>query len=71
MLTLVLGLAALISGSGVGAAPDVAAVDIPLLIAVTVLVVLLFQRSALGRGTGIGLLLLYVAYVVSTLLRAG
>ncbi len=71
VLTLVLGLAALISGSGVSIAPDVAAVDIPLLIAVTVLVVLLFQRSALGRGTGIGLLLLYVAYVVSTLLRAG
>jgi K+-dependent Na+/Ca+ exchanger-like protein len=71
VLTLVLGLAALVSGSGVSMAPDVAAVDVPLLIAVTVLVVLLFQRSALGRGTGIGLLLLYVAYIVSTLLRGG
>jgi K+-dependent Na+/Ca+ exchanger-like protein len=71
VLTLVLGLAALFSGSGLTIAADVARIDVPLLVAATVLVVLLFQRPALGRGTGSVLLVLYVAYLVYALIRGG
>ena len=71
VLTLVLGLAALFSGSGLTIASDIARIDVPLLVAATVLVVLLFQRPALGRSTGIALLVLYVAYLVYALLRGG
>jgi cation:H+ antiporter len=71
VLTLVLGLAALVSGSGLTIVPDVARVDLPLLVAASVLVVLLFQRPALGRGTGIVLLGLYLAYIVYALIRGG
>ena len=71
VLTLVLGLAALFSRSGLAIAPVVARIDVPLLVAASVLVVLLFHRPALGRGTGIVLLSLYVAYVVYALIRGG
>lgn len=71
VLTLVLGLAALFSGSGLAIAPDVARIDVPLLIAASVLVVLLFLRPALGRGTGMALLLLYLAYIAYALVRGG
>lgn len=69
VLTLVLGLAALFSGSGLMIAADVARVDVPLLVVASVVVVLLFQRPSLGRGTGIALLVLYVAYIVYALIR--
>jgi cation:H+ antiporter len=68
-LTLVLGLAALISGTGLVITPEVSRVDVPLLIAASVLIVVLFQRPTLGRGTGIALLTLYVAYFVFALIR--
>jgi cation:H+ antiporter len=71
VLTLVLGLAALFSPSGLAIAPEVARIDVPLLVAASLLVVGLFRRPALGRGTGIFLLALYVAYVVSALIRGG
>jgi K+-dependent Na+/Ca+ exchanger-like protein len=71
VLTLVLGLAALFSGSGLRIAADVARVDVPLIVAASALVVLLFQRPALGRGTGLMLLILYVAYIVYALIRGG
>jgi len=71
VLTLVLGVAALFSSSGLTVAPAVARIDVPLLVAASVLVVLLFQRPALGRGTGIALLVLYVAYIVYALIRGG
>ena len=71
VLTLVLGLAALFSGSGLAIAPDVARVDVPLLLAASVLVVLLFHLPALGRGTGLTLLALYLGYIVYALVRGG
>jgi cation:H+ antiporter len=71
VLTLVLGLAALFSNGGLTIAPDVARVDVPLLIAASVLVVLLFRLPSLGRGIGFSLLILYVAYIVYALLRGG
>jgi cation:H+ antiporter len=71
VLTLVLGLAALFSGSGLTIAPEIARVDTPLLVAASVLVVGLFRRPALGRGTGLLLLALYLAYIVYALLRGG
>ena len=69
VLTIILGLAALASGSGLVVAPEVARVDLPLLVAASVLVVLLFRRPALGRGTGWTLLALYVAYISYALIR--
>lgn len=71
VLTLVLGLAALASPTGLAIAPEVARVDVPLLVAASLLVVLLFRRPALGRGTGIFLLALYVAYLIYALMRGG
>jgi cation:H+ antiporter len=71
VLTLVLGLAALFSGSGLAIAPDVARVDVPLLVAASVLVVLLFRLPALGQGTGLTLLALYLGYIVYALVRGG
>ena len=71
VLTLVLGLATLFSGSGLTIAADVARVDVPLLVAASVLVVVLFRRPALGRGTGMILLVLYVAYILFALGRGG
>lgn len=71
VLTLVLGLAALASGSGLAVAQGVVRVDLPLLVAASVLVVLLFSRPSLHRGTGSLLLVLYVAYLVYALARGG
>lgn len=71
VLTLVLGLAALFSSGGLTIAPDVARVDVPLLVAASVLVVLLFSLPSLGRGIGISLLILYVAYLIYALLCGG
>ena len=69
VLTLILGLAALFSGSGLAISPEVAQVDMPLLVGISVLVVLLFRRPALGRGTGVALLALYGAYFAYALIR--
>ena len=69
VLTLVLGLAALFSGAGLSISPDVARVDLPLLIAASILVVLLFHRPSLHRGTGVALLSIYAAYLAYALLR--
>lgn len=71
VLTLVLGLAALVSGSGLTLPNNIARVDVPLLVAVSLLIVLLFWRPALGRGTALSLLALYVVYFVYALLRGG
>lgn len=71
VLTLVLGLAALASGSGLAVAQGVVRVDLPLLVAASVLVVLLFRRPSLHRGTGGLLLALYLAYLVFALARGG
>jgi cation:H+ antiporter len=69
VLTIVLGLAAIGSATGLTVAPEVSRVDLTLLVAASVLVVLLFRRPALGRGTGWTLLALYVAYIVYALMR--
>ncbi len=69
LLTLVLGLAALSGGAGLAVAPTVAHVDVPLLLAATLLVTLLFRQPSLHRRTGVALLILYVAYIVYTLVR--
>jgi len=69
LLTLVLGLAALPGGTGLVVAPTVAHVDVPLLLAVTLLVTLLFRQPSLHRWTGVALLILYVAYIVYALVR--
>lgn len=71
VLTLVLGLAALSSGAGLAVAPAVARVDVPLLVAASLLIVLLFRRPSLHRGAGLGLLALYVAYIAYALVRGG
>jgi Ca2+/Na+ antiporter len=67
-LTIILGLATLGAG-GLAIAPEVARIDLPLLVAASALVVLLFSRPALGRGTGWALLALYGAYIVYALIR--
>lgn len=69
LLTLVLGLAALSDGAGLAVAPTVAHVDVPLLLAATLLVTLLFRQPSLHRRTGVALLILYVAYIVYALVR--
>jgi cation:H+ antiporter len=69
VLTLVLGLAALSSSSGVAVAHSVTRVDLPLLLAASVLVVALFHRSSLHWRTGIALLTLYVGYIAYALVR--
>jgi cation:H+ antiporter len=69
VLTLVLGLAALSSSSGVAVSHSVTRVDLPLLLAATVLVVALFHRSSLHWRTGIALLTLYVGYIAYALVR--
>jgi len=65
----VLGLAALSGGHGLAVAPTVAHVDVPLLLAATLLVTLLFRQPSLHRRTGVALLILYVAYIVYALAR--
>jgi Ca2+/Na+ antiporter len=69
VLTLVLGLAALSSSSGVAVSQGVTRVDLPLLLAASTLVVALFHRSSLHRRTGIALLALYVGYIAYALVR--
>jgi len=69
LLTLVLGLAALSGGAGLAVAPTVAHVDVPLLLAATLLVTLLFRQRSLHRRAGVALLILYVAYIVYALVR--
>lgn len=69
VLTLVLGLAALSSSSGVAVSHTVTRVDLPLLLAATALVVALFHRSSLHRRTGAVLLVLYVGYITYALVR--
>ena len=69
LLTLVLGLAALSGGAGLAVAPTVAHVDVPLLLAATLLVTLLFRQRSLHRRTGVALLILYVTYIVYALVR--
>ena len=69
LLSLVLGLAALPGGAGLAVPPTVAHVDVPLLLAITLLITLLFRRSSLHRRIGVGLLILYVAYVVYALVQ--
>jgi cation:H+ antiporter len=69
LLSLVLGLAALPSGGGLAVPPTVAHVDVPLLLAMTLLITLLFQRPSLHRRVGVVLLVLYVAYVVYALVQ--
>jgi Ca2+/Na+ antiporter len=44
-------------------------VDVPLLLAMTLLITLLFRRPSLHRRIGVGLLILYVAYVVYALVQ--
>jgi len=69
LLTLVLGLAALAGRAGLAVAPTVAHVDVPFLLAATLLVTLLFRQPSLHRRTGVALLILYVAYIVYALVR--
>lgn len=69
VLTLVLGVAALVSGDGLHIGASIVNVDLPLLLGATVLVVALFFRRRLHRATGIALLALYVGYLALALLR--
>ncbi len=69
VLTLVLGLAAVFAGQGLVVDPTTVRVDLPLLVAASLAVVLLFRRPGLHRGTGAVLLALYVAYVAYALAR--
>ena len=69
LLTLVLGLAALSDPHGVSISHHIAHVDLPLLLAASVLVVALFHRASLHRRTGITLLTLYASYIVLVLVR--
>ena len=69
LLSLVLGLAALPGGAGLAVPPTVAHVDVPLLLAITVLITLLFRRPSLHRRIGVVLLILYGAYVVYALVQ--
>jgi Ca2+/Na+ antiporter len=69
VLTLVLGLAALSSSSGISVAHSVTRVDLPLLLAATVLVVALFHRTSLHGRTGVALLSLYAGYIAFALVR--
>lgn len=71
VLTLVLGLAAIASGSGLSVPRSVARVDVPLLLAASVLIVGLFTRRSLHRKAGGFLLALYVAYIALALIRGG
>ena len=71
VLTLVLGIGALASGSGLDVAPTVAHVDVPILLGVSALAAGLFFRQSLHRVAGIILLGIYVAYLVVALARGG
>jgi cation:H+ antiporter len=69
LLSLVLGLAALPGGAGLAVPSTVAHVDVPLLLAMTLLITLLFRRPSLHRRIGVVLLILYVAYAVYALVQ--
>jgi Ca2+/Na+ antiporter len=69
LLTLVLGLVALSSGSGLRLSHAVATVDVPLLVAASAAVAALFFRRSLHWRTGTALLTLYVGYVAFVLVR--
>lgn len=69
LLTLVLGLAALSSGSGLAVMHSVTLVDIPLLLAASILVVMVLQRRSMHWRTGVTLLALYVGYLAFALAR--
>lgn len=69
LLTLVLGLAALSTSSGLAVAHSVTRVDVPLLLGVSVLVVALFHRPSLHWRTGAALLTLYAGYIAFALVR--
>lgn len=69
VLTLVLGLAALLSTGGLHIGASIVNVDLPLLLGATALVVALFFRRQLHRATGIALLALYAGYLALALVR--
>lgn len=69
LLTLVLGLAALSTHAGIAISASVTHVDLPLLIAASVLVVALFHRASLHWRTGLTLLSLYAGYIIFALVR--
>ncbi|MBA3947019.1 MAG: sodium:calcium antiporter [Herpetosiphonaceae bacterium] len=69
LLTLVLGISALASHAGLAISSSVSHVDGPLLLAVSVLVTVLFQRRSLHRAIGLSLLTLYLGYLAYALLR--
>jgi cation:H+ antiporter len=70
LLTLVLGLGALATSSGLVVPESIIRIDMPLLLAASaVVVVVLFLRARLHRGTGAVLLVGYVAYIVFALIR--
>jgi cation:H+ antiporter len=69
LLTLVLGVAALSTSSGLAVPHNVTRVDIPLLLAATVLVAALFHRRNLHWRTGLALLSLYASYIAFALIR--
>jgi cation:H+ antiporter len=69
LLTLVLGLAALSNSSGIPVPHSVTRVDLPLLLAASVLVVALFHRRSLHWRTGVALLALYAGYIAFALVR--
>lgn len=69
VLTLILGLAALLSSGGLVVAPSVVRVDMPLLLGASALTVALFSRPSLHWRSGLLLLAFYVAYVVYALIR--
>lgn len=71
VLTLVLGLAALFSGSGLAVNREIIRIDMPLLLLASGLIVVLFNRPSLHWRSGLLLLTFYVAYVVYALVRGG
>ena len=71
LLTLVLGLAALLSRPALPVPSLVARADLPLLLVASVLIVGLFFWGRLNRIVGIGLLTLYVGYLAYALARGG
>lgn len=71
VLTLVLGLAALFSGSGLAVNREIIRIDLPLLLLASGLIVVLVNRPSLHWRSGLLLLTFYVAYVVYALVRGG
>ena len=71
VLTLVLGLAALFSGSGLAVDRAVVQVDLPLLLLASGVIVVLFNRASIHWRSGVVLVTFYVGYVVYALVRGG